>query len=55
MGLGFQDVLLMGMGFRNKLPWENGIPPTSPTPSGPCIYFRSKNQEIEKPKQNVSL
>ena len=23
--LGFQDILLMGMGFRNKQRWENGI------------------------------
>ena len=25
LGLEFQDILLMGMGFRNKLRWENGI------------------------------
>ena len=35
--LGCQDILLMGMGFRNKQRWEN----ETPLPSGPSLQFPS--------------
>ena len=33
--LGFQYILLIGMGFRNKLRWENRIGTHTPSPTPP--------------------
>ena len=50
--LGFQDMLLMGMGYRNKQRWENGIwphpppPPPHPLPSGSCAKVKFKQSPI---------
>ena len=40
IGLGFQDILLLGMGFRNKLRWKNGI--WISLPSGPSFTNEHK-------------
>ena len=43
MGLEFQDILLMGMGFHNKLCLENGISP--PPPKYSLKYSNKLNWE----------
>ena len=44
LGLGFEDILLMGMGFCNQLRWKMGCPPGLSKEQRP---YGSGNSELQ--------